>query len=409
MRLGLGIINGAETRVVEVEETPEARPAVVGRGGIATVLVSNPNVSTRHCLLWLDGQTWYVRDASSGLGTFVNGEGLVGAIAMGVQDGDVITLGAGEDAPRLHVAYTSEAIPPAVDANDGLDEDVEVPLEGVNEAIAEQRRYIPPPARRSTETIVLYALLATVLIAGGAWFGVRKILAMRNAQRTNAAQTRPATQPIAPVVRVTPRSTTVFDDPSQASVTRVQEGAVARMYLEPLPRRASASSNDPVLQTDAWRNVQDAQEGKGHPGQAIWIYLDFMRMNPGKFEAELQHDLDRALDRLWWLRLDELMRRRERLASDIQQKNNQIAQEDPGSDGQKTLIDQRTKLEEQQKGLLDELEQEMSFKRREAPNPSDVDAVASHRAERDPDKYSAWRRKVLQSVAEARRLPWGNW
>ena len=104
------------------------------------------------------------------------------------------------------------------------------------------------------------------------------------------------------MLRVTPGNKTIFDDPAQRSVEPVREAAVARVYMEPIARRASASSNDPVLQTDVWRNVQDAQDGKGHPGQAIWVYLDFMRMHPGKFTEELKADLDVALDRLWWVR-----------------------------------------------------------------------------------------------------------
>ena len=61
------------------------------------------------------------------------------------------------------------------------------------------------------------------------------------------------------------------------------------------------------------------------------------------------------------------MRRRERLAAEIQAKNNLIAQENPGTDEQKTLINQRTSLEEQQKALAEELDREMNFKRRKAP------------------------------------------
>lgn len=407
MRLVLGISHAGGRQVVEVEDAPADRPAVVGRGGRATILVPDPSISTRHCLLWLDGDTWYVQDVSGQGGTLVNGEPVVGSMAMAVRDGDVITLGTAEGAPSLEVGLTEENTvvvrPPAQaeGTDDGLDEDEEVPLEGVTAPPAVNAPiHLPvPPPGRSSETIILYFLLACVVIGGGAWFAVNKLLALREARALKAAQgtatTQPGTQPAAPK-----------PDVPRAEARR--EAPVARMYMEPVPKRASASSNDPVLQSDAWKSVQDAQDGRTHPAQAIWTYLDFMRLHPGKFETELKLDLDYALDRLWWVRLDEIVRRRDRLAREIQEKNNLIARENPGTDEQEAMINQRTSLEEQQKALAEELEG-MNFTRREAPNPSDADEVARHRAERDKIKYMAWRKRVLESIAQMRRLPWGSW
>ena len=188
MRLRLGISDTGGGRVVELEETPEDRPVVVGRGGIATVVVPIPSVSTRHCVLWLDGQTWYVRDAGSRCGTFVNGEQVVGTMAMAIQDGDVITLGAWEGAPTLQVTYgggappaaapmTSTGLAPEAEGvEQGLDEDVEVPLEGVTvPAVVQERRIYVPSSGKSGETIVLYFILAVILIAGGTWFVVLQV------------------------------------------------------------------------------------------------------------------------------------------------------------------------------------------------------------------------------------------
>lgn len=47
--------------------------ALVGRGGDADVPILHPSVSTRHALLWFEGEAVWIRDVGSARGTFVDG------------------------------------------------------------------------------------------------------------------------------------------------------------------------------------------------------------------------------------------------------------------------------------------------------------------------------------------------
>src|SRR5687768_18016050 len=106
MRLMLVISYSGGSEAVELEGTPAERPVVVGRGAGATVMVPVPSVSSKHCHLWLDGESWFAQDAGSRAGTLVNGELLSGGVAMALQEGDVIALGASPGAPSLQVRYS---------------------------------------------------------------------------------------------------------------------------------------------------------------------------------------------------------------------------------------------------------------------------------------------------------------
>lgn len=80
--------------------------AVVGRGADAQLVLSNPMVSRRHCVVSGEGDVWQVIDTSTG-GTLVNGRRIAGPQAL--RHGDVLTIGDVE----LEVGIESQAAEPA--------------------------------------------------------------------------------------------------------------------------------------------------------------------------------------------------------------------------------------------------------------------------------------------------------
>lgn len=63
----------------------------IGRGPTNTIQISESFVSAEHTRLWLRGGAWYVQDAGSTNGTFLNGQPARNALTA--RPGDIIQVG----------------------------------------------------------------------------------------------------------------------------------------------------------------------------------------------------------------------------------------------------------------------------------------------------------------------------
>jgi pSer/pThr/pTyr-binding forkhead associated (FHA) protein len=68
----------------------DQKRVLLGRGPEADIMILDPSVSSRHCLLFSKGGKFYLKDLGSKNGTFINGEPIVLAP---IKDGDLITIG----------------------------------------------------------------------------------------------------------------------------------------------------------------------------------------------------------------------------------------------------------------------------------------------------------------------------
>lgn len=62
----------------------------LGRSRASDIRINAPNVSRSHALLTKSGNSWYISDAHSSFGTFVNGEKITEMVRL--SDGDIISL-----------------------------------------------------------------------------------------------------------------------------------------------------------------------------------------------------------------------------------------------------------------------------------------------------------------------------
>jgi pSer/pThr/pTyr-binding forkhead associated (FHA) protein len=69
----------------------EKERTVIGRGKKSDIVASNGHVSTTHCALLKDGQSYFIRDLDSSNGTFVNGAEIQGKKKL--RNNDTISLG----------------------------------------------------------------------------------------------------------------------------------------------------------------------------------------------------------------------------------------------------------------------------------------------------------------------------
>jgi hypothetical protein len=262
------------------------------------------------------------------------------------------------------------------------------------------RRRRPVRKQGSHVGITIAAAVAVILLG---WFIVAQL--MKEDEPKQAAQ--PAPQDVRGADK---GGKNIFDFPEgdKAKAKTQGEGAVlppvAVAPVEETPR-PTATDNDPERQTDEWKAVVDANYRSEKPGKALWTIVDYRRLHPGKFETELKQYEEAAFDRLWWERIKELCEQRDSLATEIEKKNTEIAQETEAAYRQK-LEKEKQFLQLRRQTAMETLTQEMGYAGKEAPNLFDAVQLANLRQKRIPETFEGWKRRVINSLMRTRALPW---
>ena len=63
----------------------------IGRLPDSDLLIPDQSVSREHCVVFKDGDDYFIRDLESTNGTFVNGSQIVGGVKL--EEGDIIDIG----------------------------------------------------------------------------------------------------------------------------------------------------------------------------------------------------------------------------------------------------------------------------------------------------------------------------
>jgi hypothetical protein len=186
--------------------------------------------------------------------------------------------------------------------------------------------------------------------------------------------------------------------------TPVAIAPVAAPAVDESPKPVAAVDNDPEKQTDEWKAVVEANSNAGKPGLALWTIVDYRRLHPGKFEAELKQFEDAAFDRLWWERIRDLCEMRDSLAMEIEKKNGEIAQETEKAYKEK-LEKEKQLLVFRRQSAMESLT-EMGYAAKEPPNSFDAEQIGILRRQRIAETYEGWKRRVTNSLLKTRGLPW---
>src|SRR6266850_1044783 len=358
MGLQLRVRHALGARMVEIEPRSSQRPIVVGRTAEADVQVPFGTVAPSHCVIYMEGERWVIQDNGSSTGTYVNGSPISGPVYL--KFGDVVSLGEAAGAPtieidpmgtarrqnaaaggpvgrpsqpteqepqafyenRVSAARGAEA-PGQSDLPVATDEEPEgEALVDVAGAMGGYRRRRPVRKQGSYVGITIGAAIAIIFLG---WYIVDRM--------TKEDEPQQAAQPTPQDVRSGHGGKNIFEFPEgDKAKPKPPDGGVVLPPVavppadEP-PKPAVATDNDPERQTDEWKAVIDANSASEKPGKALWTIVDYRRLHPGKFEAELKQYEDAAFDRLWWERIKELFELRDALQMEIEKKNSEIAQE----------------------------------------------------------------------------------
>jgi hypothetical protein len=437
MGLQLRVRHALGARVVEIEPRGPENPIVIGRTPQADVQVPMGTVAPNHCVMYMEGEQWVIQDSGSSTGTFVNGNGISGPVYL--EFGDVVSLGEAEGAPvieidpmgtaRSQMAALERPRRPAKQQPQALYEDrvrregdvakkSDWPVAGDEQADQETmvdlgggarggyRRRRPVRKQGSYVGITIAAAIGIIVIG---WFVVAKV--MTEDERPQAGQ---QAEPPPQDVRAAKGGKNIFEFPEDKPKAKTQgEGAVLPpvavapapdAHVDESPKPAPVET-DPQKLTDEWKAVVEANGESERPAKALWTIVDYRRLHPGKFEAELKQYEDAAFDRLWWERINELLDLRKSLESEIEKKNSEIAQETEVAYKQKLQKELEAFLFRKQRAI-EALTQEMGYAGKEAANLFDAVQMANLRRQRIPETYEAWKKRVISSLVRTRALPW---
>lgn len=188
------------------------------------------------------------------------------------------------------------------------------------------------------------------------------------------------------------------------SPTNQQAPIVAPSATQPASGDAD-STEPPVAIDSAWDQVQAARFRTAKPGQAIIQYDEYRRLHPGQFAGQLDRYIDDAVDLLWWQRIVQLCRERDRLTGDIKQHDQDLTAQTAGS-FHETLVQEKKDLEAQRAQVFKTLTREIGYKVQQPPdleNPAELKELAKSR---DPAKYADFKKRVLSYVRDHHGEVW---
>ena len=192
---------------------------------------------------------------------------------------------------------------------------------------------------------------------------------------------------------------------TQNDVAVIPSGGCARRMKQPSRWRRWIMI--PRWQSDEWKAVAEANSGSGRPGLALWTIIDYRRLHPGKFEAELKQFEDAAFDRLWWERIRDLCELRDSLGMEIDKKYKGNCAGDGEAAYKEKLEKEKQVLVFRRQSAADALT-EMGWTAKEPPNLFDAGQIANLRGQRIAETYEGWKKRVTNSLMKTRGLPWAH-
>jgi FHA domain len=173
------------------------------------------------------------------------------------------------------------------------------------------------------------------------------------------------------------------------------------------PATPAARPRDPSATDDpAWAEIQDVIAAPGNAAIAIFRLADYQRSHPGQHTQEIDEAMDRKFDQLWWERIDQLFKKRDRLTTDIAKKKKALWDE-TNSDEKKKGLDEVKKMETDLTKSGDILRKEMDYSGDQPPDLSNASQLAALAKSRPAPKYEAWKKTTLKYLQNNQgKVPW---
>ena len=214
---------------------------------------------------------------------------------------------------------------------------------------------------------------------------------------------QPKATPAAPTPGATdtPKPEAGTSDPAPTPAPKPESGDKPEMDPATPPKSVIPPGGDA-----AWIEIEQVNANPVNPALAVYRMMDYKQTNPGKHEAEINDWTEKKLDMVWWERVDQLFKKRDRLTAAIPKKQQEIYDLTDPAEKKKELA-AKTEMERDLKITTKVLREEMAYEQDSPPNLNDSAQLAQLAASRDAAKYAAWKRSTLSDIKSLRgKLRW---
>jgi hypothetical protein len=278
--------------------------------------------------------------------------------------------------------------------------------------------------QQSSAPLFIGIVLGIVILGGTTWFVYGK---------RNQAPPPPPAKIV--VQEPTKRIANVFDDMNPSAPKPKPRAAVpasADMTASPRPNPKTAPAKEADADPDSSTQTPTDPPAPGNPAapeghadekawqeveaahvmpdqaQALMKFDDYRRLHANDSTKDLDAYTDFALNQLWWQRVAQLAKKRDRLlkASASHEKD---LRDEPNPKFKKTLTDEKQEIDSQLAKTQDFLNNEMAYTGDEVPDVANSEMIAKLTATRDADKYKAWKTRTIRFIiAHHGATPWAG-
>jgi hypothetical protein len=162
----------------------------------------------------------------------------------------------------------------------------------------------------------------------------------------------------------------------------------------------------------AWQEVEAAHVMPDQ-AQALMKFDDYRRFHKGDpakdtDAKDLEAYNDFALNQLWWQRVAQLVKKRNRLLKDSASHEKDLRDE-TNPKFKKTLADEKEKIDADLAKTQDFLNNDMAYPGDEIPDISNSETIAKLAATRDADKYKDWKTRTARFILAHHGItPWAG-
>jgi hypothetical protein len=228
-------------------------------------------------------------------------------------------------------------------------------------------------------------------------------------QRTSKAASRPATQRAASRAAATAPATAPMDAGSpDASSDAPTIGVVETLPQDAADAPQGGAPAGPQADDPAWKQVQAARFSQDE-AKAILKFDDYAKSHPDQFSSQLAEYTEKAMDRIWFERLEQLCKQRAELGRNIEQTEKEMAEETDDAYKKRVLVPLKEKYANRLQTVEEELTKNMKYEGSNAPNLLDDAQIDKLRRQRDPAYYPGWKSRVLAHIRRSHgELPWSQ-
>jgi hypothetical protein len=226
---------------------------------------------------------------------------------------------------------------------------------------------------------------------------------------TPTSTTNPPTTPKTPGAEegMDPIKKPATTAPPEEGMDPIKKPGTPATPVAKVPAGRDPETLDPAAAA-SWEAMKNLAEQGGKESFAVLRFEDYKRMTPGAHDAEIEQFVDRKMDRIWWERIAQLMKKIDRLNVEMAKIKDELPDEN-NPDEKKKKMEAYKKMDGDKVLSNKTLREVMQFEGNEPPNLTNESDLTAMSSKRNKQAYETWKKITINYIkANQGRLSWSN-